>query len=179
MTEHEYLVPTEDEFDAKGAAENVARYLEREFMLKRVNDRKDLDDDSFIVTTAAGVAVMVSLGNRAMVCKGVATFRALYDARYGLHGSDVLDYNVWQVRPSANRRRTQTGPGFGKGVWRLNEERHQIDVSLAKEDVERRAKLKEMGFRWWREGGFWYNRDAPAIRDFVKSLGLDEKRAAS
>lgn len=175
---HLGLVRTADRFDDRTATENVAKYLEQEFLLTRVKSRKEIDDNSFVATSGGGVSVFCSLGNRAMVCKAISMFKRKYDGEYGLKGGDPYDYSVWQVRPSTVRRRQETGPGFGKGVWRVNAERHQIDVSLDKCDTERRSKLKEMGFRWWKTGGFWYNRDAPALRTFVEGLGLVKKDVA-
>ena len=172
---YEYLNETSGfSADTELVKENVALYLEREYLMKRVKERREIDDDSFVVTNGGGVAVMCSLSSRPMVAKAMAFFKANLDATFGFHGDEYSHYSVWQVRPSAAARgkRKPTGPGFGKGVWRVNEERHQIEVSLDKEDTETRAKVKAAGFRWFHDGGFWYAKDCPALRNECETIGL-------
>lgn len=169
---YEYLNETIGPFDTDTVAENVALYLEREYLMKRVNSRAELDDDSFVITNGAGVSVMTSLASRPMVAKAMEFFGRELDAKYGFHGDKYSSYSVWQVKPSGRKGRRPTGPGFGKGVWRVNDERKQIEVSLDKEDTETRAKVKAAGFRWFHDGGFWYAKDCPALRKECGDIGL-------
>jgi hypothetical protein len=170
--EYEYLTETAGSNEQAVVIENVARYLEREYLMRRVKSRSEIDNDSFMVTSGAGVSVWTSLDSRAMVCKAIGFFSKALDGKYGFHGDELSSYSVWQVRPTGRKARRPTGPGFGKGVWRVNDERKQIEVSLDKDDTDTRSKVKAAGFRWFHDGGFWYAKDCPALRKECGDIGL-------
>lgn len=172
---YEYLRETDGE-TVDLVADNMAKYIATEYLMKRVMERDKIDDESFAVTCGGGgVIVWVTDANKGMVRKAVNYFAEKLGDLYGLGGSGG-EYNVWTVRRGSSvkgrGKRVPTGPGFGSRKFRINEERKQIEVSLDRSDTEMRARVKDAGFRWYHAGGFWYARYSDSLRDLCKVIGL-------
>lgn len=171
---YEYL---KEEHGIDAVVDNVALYLQTEYLLKRVVERDEIDDESFAVTCAnGGVVVWVTDANKGMVRKAMSFFADNLGELYGFGDAVVGKYNVWTVRRGSSvkgsGKRVPTGPGFGSRKFRINEERKQIEVSLDRSDTEMRARVKDAGFRWYHAGGFWYARYSDSLRDLCKVIGL-------